>query len=421
MKKSLPALSALLSLACLTGAATAAFAAEAGNFNIGATLLAKWNDNRDGARNHKKDGATLGAGLDFDFDKQLGPLHFIAEYEPMMRWYTHRVARETSHELTHDLYVKLENDKDQRLYFAIADHFKYIDDDNVDSRAEGADQTSLRYGKFLSYDDNAADNRLSGKLKYKLSEKFYTTLGATWRVLRYKSDRTARYSDEDSLKLSAGLWRQMSHTVDLGLSGGYGWYDEASPVYDQKMEIAKLGLSLKWYVADRASLNVAWHYQHVMYDARELSDREYPFDLDVNFRYKLGENTLGVLGYYQRIMQGENYPYVSQRRHAVFASLTHAFSDRFSTTLRGEFRYGKFSRKDVQWQRSEDDDFEGRVARLVTREGDEKTFVAHVGLNYWIMKDLKLMLTYDWKNINSEVNRSYVRNTIGARAVYNFY
>ena len=420
-----PYLSAILSVACLTGAATAAFAEIASKdgdkFTVGATVVGEWNDNRDGTRTDKHDAGKLGVGVRFDYAKQFSWLHVNVAYEPLIRWYLNHDRRETNHEWTHDALVTVKNEPDQRLHFMIQDNFKYIDDNNVYSDLDGNERMSLRYGKGMSYDDNAADNRLSGRLKYLLSEKFFVTGGASWRFLRYENDIASQYSDEDSLKLTAGIWRQMSSTISLGVSGGYGWYDQESPVYDEGMEIATLGLSLNWEIVDRLSADFSWHYQHIMYDADELKDREFPFDFDLNLFYRAGAHSVVNLGYYQRVDQGENYPYASQRKYCVFASLNQQHSDRLSTSLRAEYRLGKYSSKDVQWAISDDEDFEGRAASRANRKGDDKTFVARATLSYWVNEDFRITAYYAWQNVNSEVNRSYVRNTVGARLTYNFY
>ncbi len=396
-------------------------------------VFGEWTDNRDsvsgerpaeGERKQfeyrKTDAFTLGVtpriGVLRDF--QLG--QFRLEYAPTYRWWENPRVGQRKTELTHELYTELKYRTGGRTDLLLYNTFKYIDDTDL---YMGSDEAPVDpEARRLTEENSHYDNRLTGALTYAISQRFSANAGGYWRIRRFDETLLADNGDEDEFGLTLGLSRQHSAELSYGLNLRYEWFDRESPDdLEMGVEALTLGANVHYRINKFVDAAAWYGYQFVWHENDGIDDRDYPTDLRLELNITPAARARMVAGVRTRITEGYVYPYVSQDLVALYSALTYRHTSRLSSTLRVEYRTTEYEERYTDPD-TPDGAFGGRAASRPRgeRDGSRDELFVRVGLNYRLLSQLLLSAYYSHTDVDSEVNTSYSRNVIGARAKYEF-
>lgn len=385
----------------------------------------EWNDNRDSVSDsqgqdevdarfdyEKTDNMKFGIGPMIHFYRSYKGSHLRAEYGPMYQWWQNPRIGQTKTEWTHQAYAELRHNTGERMDLHVRDSLKYIDDPDLYMGSEEApfDPSDDR----LTEENSHLDNRLSGGLRYRLSQRLYTDVDSYWRVKRFDDPYLADNGDEDSFGASIYTWIQQTALFSYGVTLGYDSYDRES-VDDLPMglETYTIGLGGRYRVNKYVDVSASYGYESAIHENEEIPDRDYPTDTKLEFGITPNARARMVAGVRLSVVEGYVYPYVSQDLTAFYSSLSYRHTAKLSTTLRLDYRQCDYEEKYTNPE-TPDDAFYG------SRDGTRDELFARVGVNYRWNDKLVLTGYYSHEDIDSDVTDSYARNTIGARVRYEF-
>ncbi len=402
-------------------------------FRLTLDVFGEWTDNRDsvsgerppeGERKRfeyeKTDAFTLGVNprLSFRRDLQLG--QFRVEYGPTYRWWENPRVGQRRTELTHELYTELKYRTGGRTDLLLYNNFKYIDDADL---YMGSDEAPVDpEARRLTEENSHYDNRLTGQLSYRLTERLSAEAGAYWRIRRYDETFLADNGDEDEFGLTLAGWRQHSAQLSYGLNLRYAWFDRESPDdLELGMETLTLGANVRYRVNKYVDASAWYGYEFVWHESDEIDDREYPADMRIELGITPDVRARMVAGLSMRVTESYVHPYVSQELLALYSSLSYQHTSRLSSTVRVEYRTTDYEERYTD-PRTPDGAFGGSAASRPRgeRDGERNELFFRVGVNYRLLSQLMLSAYYSHTDVDSDVNTSYSRNVIGARARYEF-
>lgn len=401
-------------------------------FKVAVEAFVEWTDNRDSVSERQAFGDDTGR---FDYKKTdnvkygIGPILSLrkdyrraavrGEYQPMFTWWSNPRIGKSEFELTHRAYGELSFNSGERTEWHIRDSFKYLDDPRI---YMGSEEYPLDPNdKTIRRENSHFDNHLSGGFRHSLSRQLYTTADAFWRVKRYDDTLLADNGDEDAYGVLVSLMRQHSAYLSYGVTAGYESYDREN-VYDLEMGVESLtvGVGAKYKVDKHVDLTARAGYEFVEHESDEIKDRNFPTDTLIQLDIIPTRRSRAVVGARYRVTEGHVYPYVSQERMTFFSSWNYRMTATLSSTLRFDYSQGKYEEKYTNRDTPDSAYYSKINIEKGKRDGDRDELYFYAGLNYKWSEKLTVTGYYSYEDVDSDVDESFKRNTVGVRAKYVF-
>ena len=380
------------------GVQSVSYAEEVGQplrFSIGAS--AAMTDNRDAAESNKQDNIDyrITPRLDYIYSGQASRINLF--YMPSYRYRTE--AGDTSDDSLweHKFGFKALNEVSERTRLSLYENFTYTDDPEIENggTVERADYTYTA-------------NQIKGTLNTDLLRSSNLDLAIENRLKSYENEAMAKTSDEDSTSLEAAYRYQINQTLRSVLGVSYIMYsydDSLSRDFDSV--IAKVGLENNFTPTTLGVLTVGLQTRD--FDDSDMDADDEPYLL-ASLENKTGSDlTLGA-----------------SVGHGIRDTDAYPFSSQVYTEARG---FGHFNLAPeivlsavVTYRLSEYEE-SSIPADAVTDGlsiGDETTVVGDLNLAFNMIANLSMFVGYRYEDIESDVARSYSRNTGRLGATLNF-
>lgn len=395
----------------------------------------EWSDNRDSVSGDRP-GPEVAVDDRFDYEKTdvvklgIGPgiqlfrgfrgSHVRAEYGPAFQWWDDPRVGQTKTELTHQAYGEVFYNTGVRADSYLRDSFKYMDDPDL---YMGSEELTVSPGDaHLTEENSHIDNRLSAGGRYRLAKRTYADMDANWHVTRYDDPLLADDGDEDGYDLKLGISRQHTAFLGFGVSANYSAYDREN-IDDLPLgvESASIGVGARYKASKQVDISANYGYQFAWHENDEIDDRDYPTETRIEVAVIPTIRSRLVAGVEMSVVEAYVYPYVSQDRTAVYSSLTYQHTPQLTSTYRVDYRLCSYEERYTNPE-TPDDAFAGAAATRPdgSRDGDRNEIFVRLGLNYRWTDKLTLTCYYSHEDIDSDVNESYAKNTLGVRGRYEF-
>ena len=359
---------------------------------------AHMTDNRDAASANEQDNVDIYVRprLDFVYDGENSRLDFY--YVPAYRYRSEPGDGQDESTWQHDFGAKASRTISPRTRVRLNEIFALTDDPAIE---EG--------GITLRGDQSYIVNTLDGGLNYDLLEASNLDFSLQSRIKRYDKETVAVRSDEDIFAARVDHRHQINQTLRSVVSAGYSMfaYDSASNLErDFSSVVGSVGLENNFSENTIGALALGWQTRD--YDDAELNVDGAPY-ARASLEGLLGADLRvgGVVGH--GVRDSDAYPFVSQEFTDIRGFAVAKLSPKVSLRVSGTYRLSTYDEDDVP-SAATAADFAGATS------GDETTIVGDVDLSIALTERAALTVGQRYEDIDSDVARSYTKNTsrIGA-------
>ncbi len=361
-------------------------------FSVG--VVAEIDDNRDATADNKQDNVDLflRPRLDLYFGDASSLFDFY--YAPALRYRTEPGENQDETDFQHHLGVEMRHALSGRLRLRVSDRLSVTDDPQIEEN-----------GSVVRGDQSYVANTVTAGLNYDLFRYSNLDLQVHNRVSRFDDEAVAARSDEDESGVRIQHRRSLTPTVRTLLTGEYRMYSyEDNLIYTRDFDSVVLAVGLENSFTENVlgSLSVGWQTRD--HDDEDIDVDDTPYvRAEISGQMNPDLQVGVVVGY--GIRDSDAFPYPSQE-YADFSGFVNAkLTQKLKLQVAGNYHQSTYEQID-----------ETRLG------GNENVLVGDVGLSFYAMESLSLMVGYRVEEIDADdaVGSSYTKNTVRVGATLNF-
>ena len=363
----------------------------------------EYTDNRDSSENNEESNTDLYLRPRLDLYYQSTASEFDLFYVPSFRYRSNPAGTQNENELLHLLDADWRYDLSERTRTRLMNRFEYTDDPAVENGAVVRQNASY----FV--------NRIDGIWNYDLLEYSNLDFWAAYRAQRYDRSELAQVADQDQALAALSLRHQLTETLRSVATLRYNAFAYDSIELDRDYQttaiIGGVEKSFSESLLGGATFGAL---------VRNYSDATITGDGDIlpYAKFLLHGNTIPTtdLDFVLEagMREADVVPYASQEFVEVSGkAFWRAFNDKTRLGIVFLYRVSMY----------DDDQLPGDPADygfLKTTEGDERTFVGVFDIAYSALENTTLRFSQRYENIDSDLIRSYTKNTSMVSVDYSF-
>lgn len=364
---------------------------------------AEYTDNRDSSEFNEESNTDLYLRPRLDLYYHSDVTDFTLYYVPSLRYRSNPAGTQNDTEILHLLDANLLYNLSERTYGRLINRFEYTDDPAVESGATVRQNASY----FV--------NRIDGVLNYDLLEFSNLDFWAAYRVKRYERDELAAVADQDQALGALTLRHQLTETLRSVATLRYNAYMYDSLELDRDFQTTGIiggvensfsetllgGATFGALVRAYSDPTITGDGDILPYAKLLLHGNTIP-TTDLDFSVEAGMREADVV------------PYASQEFIEVAGkAYWRAFNEK---TRLGFVVFYRVSMYDEDQLPGDPADY----GFLKATEGDERTFVGLFDIAYTALANTTLRFAQRYENIDSDLVRSYTKNTSTVSIDYSF-
>lgn len=344
--------------------------------------------------------------LEFQVNFNLEQTFVGLRYKPTFMWWENR--DEESTDWHHDFDFILNHEFTPILFLSIKDTFRYAELPELIER-----------GDVVREDSNFIYNALHAELTYRWVPQTRLQVAGRYDLLRYDDDQVADRHDYDLYVFGLSLIHSVLQETSVGGEFRYENQDYEDIIRDlderriqRDSEAYQFGGSVEHQFNPNMMGNARAGLQYKDYTDDEVSSETSPY-ISGALTYVPSPATRMTAGAGYLIFDGEVFPYVSQERTRLYASIAHDLTARITFTLAGNYTRAKYK----------EDQIPGEVRRrFEIQEGDqtENIYQLSTRLSYQVNHNNWLEAGWQFVELDTDIEGrdSYERNRfhIGWRA-----
>jgi len=401
-----------VTLFCLTGVLSQALAPAASEaegkamgkpYRFSVSADAEYMDNRDSTEDDKESNTDLYLRPRLDLYYKSTASEFDLYYVPSFRYRSNPAGNQNDTELLHLLDANWRYELSKRTRTRLRNRFEYTDDPAIEDGAVVRENASY----FV--------NRVDAVWNYDLLESSNVDFWAAYRVKRYDHDELSQVADQDQALAALTLRHQLTETLRSVATLRYNGYAYDSLVLDRDYQTGAVigglensftesllgGATFGAMVRSYSDSSITGDGDILPYGKLLLHGNTIP-TTDLDFTLEAGMREADVV------------PYASQEFVEVAGkAFWRAFNDK--TRLGVVFIY-RVSMYDEDQLPGDPADY----SFLKATEGDERTFVGLFDIAYSALENTTLRFSQRYENIDSDLIRSYSKNTSRVSIDYSF-
>jgi len=366
----------------------ALFAAESNSRNVlevSNRLRVEYDDNVYEAPSDEQDSFKIIEELELGVTLDFQPTFITLRYRPTFTWWSDRDPDDT--DLHHDLDVVINHEFSPRLSAGLKNTFRLAE------QPEEIDR-----GTTIREDDDYIYNVTDGNLDYQMFARTHAILGARYTTLQYDRDEVADTEDYDIW--AAGLTLRHRIAAMTQLLGDYriesvGYKDDARDSDSQY-----IGLGVEHAIGSSFVGTLRGGYQNKDFSDSDIDDESQPY-ADGSLTYIYSPRTRISVGGGYSMFEADVYPFASQDRTIMFASLAYDITAKISLFLSASYQLSHYSQ-----DQAVEPDFDVPESF----GGDEDVTQGGVRLSYQLNARNSIELNYQHMDLSSDVREDFDRN-----------
>lgn len=324
-------------------------------------------------------------GVTFNFE----PTFITLRYRPSVIWWEEREPNDS--DLNQDFDLVINHRVSERLSLGLKDTFRRSEIPQAIDRG-----TTIRESGDFYY--NVAD----GNLDYRLLPRTYMLVGGRYTILRYDEDIVADTEDYDIWSTGLTLRQNVTDLSRVLADYRYESTDYTDDVADRDADTHYVGLGLEYVLGASFVTTLRGGYQMKQFSDDALEDAEDPY-FDASLTYIFSPRTRFSAGAGYSMFEADVYPFASQDRTIIFASVAYDLTARVSLYLSGSYQMSEYNEDQlVATDLDLPDDY----------GGDEDIIQGSARLAYQINARNSVELNYQYIDLQSDLREEFDRNRV---------
>lgn len=323
----------------------------------------------------------LELGVTFDFQ----PTFITLRYRPSFTWWDDREPDDT--DLHHDLDFVLNHEFSPRLSAGVKNTLRLAE------LPEEIDR-----GTVLRERDDYLYNVTDANIDYQLFPRTHAVVGGRYTLLRYERDEVADSEDYDiwasGLTLRHRITDLTQFMVDLR-------YESISYEGDDRGSDSQYaGVGIEHVIGASFVGTLRAGYQNKDFNDEEIDNESQPY-ADATLTYIISPRTRASLGGGYSMFEADVYPFASQDRTILFASLAHDLTAKISIYFSASYQLSEYDQEQAIATDVEIPESFG---------GDEEVAQGAVRVSYQINARNSIELNYQYMDLDSDLRENFDRN-----------
>lgn len=354
---------------------------------LGNRLRVEYDDNVYETTKDKTDSFKIIEEIELGITLNFNPTFISLRYRPSFTWWSDREPDDT--DLHHDFDVVINHRFSPKVSVGVKNTLRLAEIPEAIDR-----------GVTIRENDDYLYNVTDANIDYMLLPRTHAVIGGRYTILRYDQDDVAETEDYDIWAAGITLRHKLSELTQLMLD-----YRRESISYDagdRDSDSDYVGLGIEHALGASFVGNLRGGYQRKDFESTALDSESSPY-VDATITYIHSPRTRLSLGGGFSMFESDVYPFASQDRTLLFASLAHDLTAKISVYLTGSH------------QRSE---YSGETA-LPTDVGVPKSFSGKEYINqgglrfaYRVNSRNSLELNYQYIDLESDLRDDFDRNRV---------
>jgi len=363
------------------------------DFSIGVRVEA--TDNRDSSEVNEEDNVDIFVYPEFAFFVTSDQSSLDVYYRPSYRYRSDPGVLQNEDEIFHDFTLHADHEATANTKLRLNNIFTYTDDPSI---SEGA-----IFRRNATYIRNA----IEAGVMHAFTPLTKADLSGLYDIKRYDDGEVADESDQDEYRVTLLGTRQVSRTAQIRAQGMFRHYEQDSSIgVIRDFDVARVAGGFEKVFSPEFVTIVDVGADFVEYDDASLDSETFPYvGIDGRYSPNPGFRISGFLDH--GVRNSDVFPFASQEFTEFKIDLEHDTTPTVTLGLRGTARLSKY-------------DLESRPSSApppapgLAADGDEDTLVLDADATVALSDTARIKVLYRIEDIDSEVARSFTKNTVGA-------
>lgn len=362
-------------------------AAEGGSnwWEVRNRLRLEYDDNIYETQDNTSDSFKIVEEIEFHANVNLTQTFIGLRYRPSFVYWTDRDPDDT--DLHHDLDLVLNHRFTPNTRIGIKNTFRIAEQPEL-----------IDGGVQIRENDDYTMNLTDVNLEHSFSRTVFARLGGRYKILEYDREELAATDNYDVWSSGASLGVKLA--PDTTVLGDYRYEDvsyDNTGIRDRDSASQYLGLALEQTFSPTLIGSFRAGYQSKEFDDDAIDDEDNPY-FDAKLTIVPGAATRVSLGAGYSMFEADVYPYTSQDRTLMYASVAHDLTARVALFVSGSYQLSEYNGDQSLDQSAPD--------------GEEEILQASARVSYMVNRSNWIEFSYQYLDLASDLREEFDRNRV---------